>query len=400
MTTVEVAETGPGKPFALSETQAAALAASGLVAVTPIRSGTSLVAGAGKVGVGQVGDVTVRVNPKVSIGKIFWLLGFARRFEWRDDLVTYSADSDLVHVVAEAFTRQADRALGRGVIHGYVAVDDELAVVRGRLRPTEQVTRRYGQITPLLVTYDEFTPDIAENQLLRAAARVLRRVPGLSPVVARHLRAVVDRLDGVTDLRPGAPRPRWQPSRRNAHYETALWFADIILRHQSVDLPDGTVKVNGFMIDMARVFEDFVTTAFTVAFERIDGLVVAQDTGTSLDHAGAIELKPDLVWRRGDRPAAVVDAKYKAEKPAGYPNADLYQMLAYCTAIGLTEGHLIYAKGNEESAVHQIRNSPVRVVAHALDLELPSAELLAQATAIATGIADQRSLPTTRSTSS
>ena len=32
----------------------------------------------------------------------------------------------------------------------------------------------------------------------------------------------------------------------------------------------------------------------------------------------------------------MIDAKYKAEKPAGYPNADLYQLLAYCTVLGLT----------------------------------------------------------------
>jgi len=40
------------------------------------------------------------------------------------------------------------------------------------------------------------------------------------------------------------------------------------------------------------------------------------------------------------RPGAVVDAKYKAERASGFPNADLYQMLAYCTALGLRDGHL------------------------------------------------------------
>jgi 5-methylcytosine-specific restriction endonuclease McrBC regulatory subunit McrC len=34
----------------------------------------------------------------------------------------------------------------------------------------------------------------------------------------------------------------------------------------------------------------------------------------------------------------VVDVKYNAEQPAGYPNADLYQLLAYCTALGLRRG--------------------------------------------------------------
>lgn len=385
---VEVSETAPGKPFALTEAQAAALAGSRLVNVDPIGAGRWLVTGSGKVGVARVGDVVLRVQPKVTIGKLFWLLGFARRFDWRDDLVDYDTESDLVHVLAEAFARQADRTLGRGVLHGYVPVDDELAVVRGRLRATEQVTRRFGQIAPLLVTYDEFTPDIAENRLVRAAARTLRGVPRLYPPVARHLRGIVDRLDGVADLRPGAPLPPWRPNRRNAHYETTLWLAEVVLRHQSLDLSAGVIDVNGFMIDMAAVFEDFVTVALTGALEGIDGHVRPQDRH-SLDAAGQVELKPDLVWHRAGRPAGVIDVKYKAEKPAGYPNADVYQMLAYCTALGLGVGHLIYAKGNEPQLTHLIRNSPVRIEAHALDLEQTPVAILDQVDQLASVVANR-----------
>lgn len=98
-------------------------------------------------------------------------------------------------------------------------------------------------------------------------------------------------------------------------------------------------------------------------------------------------MNPDLVWYRGGRPAAVIDAKYKAEKPAGYPNADLYQLLAYCTALGLAEGHLVYAKGAEEPAVHEIRNADVRVIAYALDLEKAPSAVLTDVDAIATQFA-------------
>lgn len=382
MTTVEVAETGPGRTHRLSDAQAAQLTASGLVSVSPLGGGEWLITGSSKVGVAQIGDVTLRVSPKVTTAKLFWLLGYARKFDWRDDLVDYEADTDLVHVIAEAFARQSERALGRGVLHGYVSIDDELAVIRGRLRATEQVTRRYGQITPLLVTYDEFTPDIAENQLLKAAARVLSRVPGLQPGVARHLRVVTDRLASVRDLAAGAQLPDWRPSRRNAHYETALFFAELVLRHQAIDLPAGVVDVNGFMVDMAAVFEDFVTVALTDEFERVDGQVRAQDRH-SLDLGGDVPMKPDIVWYRAGQPAAVIDAKYKAEKPAGYPNADVYQMLAYCTALNLREGHLVYAKGNEEPALHDIRNADISIVAHALDLSAPPSDLLAQVAAVA-----------------
>lgn len=97
-----------------------------------------------------------------------------------------------------------------------------------------------------------------------------------------------------------------------------LWFAPMVLRQRSIDIPIGAVEVNGFVIDMATVFEDFVTAALSDALERIDGKVRPQDRHW-FDTAGQVKIYPDLVWYRGGKPVAVIDAKYKAEKPAGYP---------------------------------------------------------------------------------
>jgi 5-methylcytosine-specific restriction enzyme subunit McrC len=90
------------------------------------------------------------------------------------------------------------------------------------------------------------------------------------------------------------------------------------------------------------------------------------------------------VWQRQRRVAAVLDATYKAEASAGYPNADLYQLLAYCTALGLRRGHLVYAKG---AGVPAVRNTEVVIVCHALDLAAPPAGLLAQVRRLAAGLA-------------
>jgi 5-methylcytosine-specific restriction enzyme subunit McrC len=89
-------------------------------------------------------------------------------------------------------------------------------------------------------------------------------------------------------------------------------------------------------------------------------------------------MKPDLVWQVSGRPVAVVDAKYKPEKPSGYPYADLYQVLAYCIALHLPRGHLVYARGSSQPARHIVRYLGIEIVCHALDLTLPPAKLLAQ----------------------
>jgi 5-methylcytosine-specific restriction enzyme subunit McrC len=91
-----------------------------------------------------------------------------------------------------------------------------------------------------------------------------------------------------------------------------------------------------------------------------------------------VALRPDIVWKVHGTAAAVIDAKYKAQKPSGYPNADLYQLLAYCTILSLDTGHLVYAKGNEEPAHHIVRRSGVEIFCHAVDLSLTPDLLISQ----------------------
>jgi hypothetical protein len=43
-----------------------------------------------------------------------------------------------------------------------------------------------------------------------------------------------------------------------------------------------------------------------------------------------IPIRPDLILHGGGQDLAAADVKYKELKPAEWPHADLYQMLAYC----------------------------------------------------------------------
>jgi 5-methylcytosine-specific restriction enzyme subunit McrC len=112
-----------------------------------------------------------------------------------------------------------------------------------------------------------------------------------------------------------------------------------------------------------------------------------------------VRLRPDIVWKVRGSAVAVIDAKYKAEKPAGYPNADLYQLLAYCTVLGLRSGHLVYAKGNEKPVRHVVRRSGIEIFCHAVDLDQPPDELLVQMSDLAERIAATRLHSSTSSAS-
>jgi 5-methylcytosine-specific restriction enzyme subunit McrC len=217
------------------------------------------------------------------------------------------------------------------------------------------------------------------------AAKRLITVPKINEQARRRLQRLRVALADVTAPPRGTALPAWQRSRLNARYHSALALAQIVLAAESFEHRIGDVRVTGYMFDMWRAFEDFVTTALAEALRSVGGRSESQKS-VSLDMRERVLMRPDLLWYRDGIVRAVVDAKYKAEKPEGFPNADIYQMLAYCTVLGLPRGHLIYAKGNEPVDRHTVQGSGVVIHCHALDLETPPAALLKQVSALAEGI--------------
>jgi len=391
---IEITELGEPVDIPLPLDQARLLATSGVVSAVPMldRPGWWSVGPAGKVGAARIGDVTVRITPKVEIARLLFLLGYAAHGSaWRSSTVDLGTADDLVPAIAAALWRQLARAIHQGLLPGYVTVEESSPVLRGRLRESAQLAARHGLPLPLEIRHDEFTVDIVENQILRTAAERMLLVPRVDDESRRMLRRLLRDFADVSPIPRGDPVPAWQPTRLNVRYHLALRLAELVLRATSVEHVTGTVAVNGFLIDMPRLFQDFVTVALRESLEGTYGGRVASEPLQHLDEAGRVPLYPDVVWYRGGVPVAVIDAKYKAEKPRGYPNADLYQLLAYCTVLGLPVGHLVYARGNEEPMRHVVQGAGVEIVCHALDLGAPVDDLLAAVDVLAISIAtDQR----------
>ena len=148
--------------------------------------------------------------------------------------------------------------------------------------------------------------------------------------------------------------------------------ARLILEHNAFQMERGTVRATGLLIDMVKLFQEFVTVALQEAL-RVARDRFGEDYINTLGlpkqgERGKVRLRPDLVWRDGFRCVFVGDAKYKRVDDARIPNADLYQLLAYVTALDLPGGILIYAKGEAEVADYEVRHSGKLLKVSALDL--------------------------------
>ncbi len=384
MTLIEM-EAWSQADIALSHDQAAELAGLGLVDVVaqPHSDEWVLVANS-RIGVALGKGWELRVRPRLAVPKLFFLLAYAADAKgWKDESVDFAFEPDLLDAVASGFSWHALGALERGLLRGYVHIDERLTTIRGRVRFGDQIARSVSLPLPVEVSYDDYTEDVLENRMLKTATLSLLRLPRV-PALARKrllkLRGLMDTVSLVERPREVAMPPL---TRLNERYGASLRLAELILHASSIDASKGPLAAAAFVFDMNKVFEDFVSTAFREAMQPYGGVVKGQWTG-SLDVERRLGIRPDITWWSGTNCLAVADAKYKALELKGMPNADAYQMLAYCTALGLERGFLVYANDSgEDPRSHRVRNSDCVIEVRTLDVEAEPKDLLKQVETLA-----------------
>lgn len=385
---LEITEGDRTASLGLNTTQAAELAARKVGSVSPLPDGQWRVSGIQKVGVIRFDGIELRINPKTPIARLFTLLARGNQWgEWFDEEVLLSAADDLLPSIAEVLGRWGERVLRGGILQGYREERSAEPFIRGRWIVAEQIRRRRGMPLPAELAYDEYTTDIAENRIVRSAARRLLAVGGLPRQTRARLHRIDMRLANVELVTRGVPLPDVQFDRRNGRYRPLVAIAQLVLGHGALEYVGGETTASGHLLNVAKVFEDFVAAEITRHASPFGGEILTQ-YASYLDHGGHVTIKPDLVWRHGGTTRAVFDAKYKIVHDDRYPNADIYQMLAYCVRHGVTKGHLIYAEGPELPAAISIRTAgadapPVTVFCHAIDLSVSMPQLEARLAAIA-----------------
>jgi 5-methylcytosine-specific restriction enzyme subunit McrC len=331
----------------------------------------------------------IRVVPRLAVPKLVFLLGYASDPNgWRELTAPMAREDELFEAVASGFATHAWRAIEAGVLRGYLSTDESSAVIRGRVRIGDQLVRRPGLLLPVEIRYDDYTVDIPENRLLAAASTLLLRLPRLPELTRAKLRRVRATLGHVD---PPRSHDVPQITRLNRRYTAALKLAELILKQLSISTERGRITSTAFVFDMNKVFEDFLAVALTDALRPYGGRTQLQLTGHHLDAERRLRVRPDITWWKGRKIAAVIDAKYKPIVDSRFPNADAYQMLAYCQTFRLNHGTLVYAKGEAHEQIHTLPTG-IRLRVAAVDVERDPDELLSQVHDLAASIARDRQM--------
>lgn len=285
------------------------------------------------------------------------------------------------------FAFQLEVALRGGLLNGYRLENGSLHTVRGRIRIADQLRTRFGLIPPIECAYDEFTEDVVINQLLKAPIARLGEIRIRRPESRARLRGLAKSFSNVSPVRFD-PRdlPEIHYDRLNERFRRPVETARLILRSRSFDARPGSVGGDSFVIDLAKVFEDFVVTALREALGLPSRLFPQQagDRRLYLDADQTIRLRPDLSWWRDGRCVFVGDVKYKkTASTAGVQHPDVYQLLAYTTATELPRGLLVYAACEDVERTIRVPGAEKEIEVLTLDLDREPEGVLAQVGRIA-----------------
>ncbi|HET9662526.1 MAG TPA: hypothetical protein VFP05_19515, partial [Thermomicrobiales bacterium] len=313
--------------------------------------------------------VRLRCNPKAPVRNVFFMLATAYGFRdpFLDQAISFQRVDELFDFLVEHLANLIDTRLERGLYRAYVEREENLAAVRGRIPIAEDLRdntvlrhRTYFQFT-------EFTWDIPENRVIRQTVFAMSRMVR-SPILQQRL-AALDRALGEIDPAP-LPLSRFDTfhyHRLNEDYRPIHRLCRLLLEGSSVSEHAGGLGFRAFLLDMNRLYESFLTVALRDALG--DGLDLSSQWARHLDREGRVTIRPDLAVLSRGVPVVIADAKYKLASGADEGHADLYQLLAYCTAERVPRGILIYPRWEGAgTATVRVRNSPVEIERFAIDL--------------------------------
>lgn len=354
-----------------------------------VRNGKKVIQATEQVGVVRLGSRTIQILPKIyqsdekteetersreATHNLLYLLAYAGKIPVREHTLAplLKRGNDWFEILTRLFASHLLEEWQRGAYRNYQIVEDDLSVLKGKWRITDQIRRPLRKHI-FSVGYDEFT---ADNQLNRIFRFVVERLwhltrDGGNRRMLGELRSWMEEVKLLSYVIVAEAAPSML-SRLNQRYAPLLNLARLFLEGGSLQLAADTFTTFSFVFDMNQLFEAFIVNFIrrhrAEIFQEAPALqgcdLLPQSHGAPFylahkeEHRQVFLLKPDLAFRNEARRfPLLVDTKYKRldsdDIKLGISQADFYQMYAYARRYDCPRVLLLYPKTAEMA--HSLR---------------------------------------------
>jgi 5-methylcytosine-specific restriction enzyme subunit McrC len=314
-----------------------------MVSIRELRSGLEIRT-TSYVGSLTLGTLHLSIRPKVRTESFAVLVGYALGLPLIELLPEHIA-----RLTAPAFqdllvARLADESaqlLARGIYRQYTSQEAALGSPRGRILFSAMARQAPGPTVTLPCRFSERDEDVLPNQVLLSGlqfsatlaldARIRRQTLRVAAALKESVRPVT--LDASTFQQLSRSR-----SRLLSAYEPAFALIRLLLAGHgiSTDSADESHPLPGFLFDMNFLFQQALGRFLRESLEEVRveeqhsiRELYSYQSGFNPLGKSAPKLRPDYVFRRGDRIVGIADAKYRDLWERELGRDMLYQLSVY-----------------------------------------------------------------------
>ena len=251
----------------------------------------------------------------------------------------------LLEIFISMFLCELEALVKKGIKSDYVALDENLNFLKGKLNINEQIKRNSIHKERFYVGYSEFLSNIKINRIIKTTLKFLYKKSNSSKnqQKIRELLFMFDEVSTCDDYKNFFEK--LIINRQVKHYEQTLLWCKIFLLNNSFTPHKGDDLAFALLFDMNALFESYV-----------GNFIKKKHADVSLQHSEkhlieapkSFKLRPDI-FLEGE---FIADTKWKiirqdineSEKKYKISQADLYQLYAYGKKHECSKLYLIYPK--------------------------------------------------------
>ena len=245
----------------------------------------------------------------------------------------------LLEIFISMFLYELEALVKKGIKSDYVALEENLNFLKGKLNINEQIKRNSIHKERFYVRYSEFLSDIKINRIIKTTLKFLYKKSNSSKnqQKIRELLFIFDEVLECEDYKNFFAK--LVINRQVKHYEQTLLWCKIFLLNNSFTPHKGDDLAFALLFDMNTLFESYVGNFIKKSFP---GTILQHSEKHLVEDPKSFKLRPDIFLEG----KFIADTKWKIISSSNdISQADLYQLYAYgkkhpCDG----KLHLIYPK--------------------------------------------------------
>lgn len=311
-----------------------------------------------QVGLVQVGDIQIEVLPKVfkdeknlndtqeSNCRNFLLdilssAGYFHKLKFIDD-VNITKQNKIHDFIFAQYLFELNKLLQKGLIKRYRKQDGNLNSLKGKLLFNDNIKHNFIHQERFYTRHTVYDHEHAANQVLLGALKIIPNYTRNSSIKgeAKRLNWQFPEIDCPNNLIPLFNKIK--TDRKLEPYNSALKFAEMIIRSLHPSLQSGTAPAFALLFNMNEVYEKYVAKTLGNFTPEVIGVTFPERHFIKWEKFNFHTYhRTDMVVELKSTEKVIIDTKWKLleDKPS---EADVRQVYAYCHQFDSNIGILLH----------------------------------------------------------